>query len=408
MAKKRFYAVKYADGTGRFVNKFEDYIKAIRNYSGCSSKGFNDLDKAKAWLDGNTEIDLSIAESDKGNTLNEGSYFAIANGRYVGITKSEKKFLSSVTNYPRARSKAGFPSKRAAITWLKDQGITPRNKKGIYSIAVGSRTGVFTNLNTFEKNMYGFPNALGKGGFETKKEAFEWLENHKSAPIVEKEFFGIAFGKRTGVFSKEETYLKNIQEENDSWAKRGFKTKEDAKEWVQLRREFARIGKDPLGVNKLKYLKELPVVYIDGSYYPKEKSYGSSVVICQKNGSMATFSCSEHRSASSTFAEVVALRYSIQLMIHLYHDKEFILVYDHENLDRMAKGETRIKSISKKLQESIVNEIKGNQLKIHFFKVKSHAGFTGNNLADKLAKESVERIKHYPSLFSKGNGENES
>lgn len=86
-------------------------------------------------------------------------------------------------------------------------------------------------------------------------------------------------------------------------------------------------------------------------------------------------------------------------MAYIYDIKEYILVYDHENLNRIAWGEIQIKSISKKLQQKIVQEIAVTQPIIHFLKVKSHSYFSGNILADKLAKESVKRLDQNHLLF---------
>ena len=40
MAKKKFYAVKYADNTGLIFTDFDEYKKGIKGHSMSSSKGF--------------------------------------------------------------------------------------------------------------------------------------------------------------------------------------------------------------------------------------------------------------------------------------------------------------------------------------------------------------------------------
>lgn len=372
-------------------------MTAIKNYSGSSSKGFKELDEAKEWLNGDYSLNLtntySEIESLKKENLACKNYYAISNGRIVGITTSEKKYLSATKNYPKAKSNI-FKSKSAAISWLKRQGISPINKKGIYAIASGWRTGVFSYLNTFEKNMNGYPNSLGRSGFATVEDALEWVKKNKISSTKKTEYFAIALGKRTGIFSKEETYLRNIQGQKQSWSKRGFSTKKEARKWLDLCRCLIKNGSLDQGEKKKAIIdpEKLPIVYIDGSYYSNQKKYGSSVVICHPDGGLDTFAHSRQYHSNNTFAEVEALYYCIKLMAYIYDIKEYILVYDHENLNRIAWGEIQIKSISKKLQQKIVQEIAVNQPIIHFLKVKSHSYFSGNILADKLAKESVKRL----------------
>ena len=396
MVKKKFYAVKYVDGPGVIIDDYDDYLKARKGYSGCSNRVFKKLADAKDWLDGNYTLLLGDSKYER-QTL----YFAVANDRYIGITTSEKKYLKLMENHPQSKGKAGFKSEAEALAWLTKQGISKVNKKGIYAVVRGWRTGVFNYLHTYEKNIHAYPNALGKGGFQSKAEAQEWVRINRKTSVKPKEYFGIAFGRRSGVFTKEETYLKNIEGQRLYWARRGFQTKEETRKWVDIRRDFIMNEKNQslVEANISCEMGQMPIVYIDGSYYPKENKYGASVVIYKSDGELSTFSHSKECDASNTLAEIEALSYCVKLMAHVYEIKEFILVYDYENLNRIALGEIQIKSISKKLQENIVQEIAKHQLTIHFLKIKSHSGYNGNSIADKLARDAIERLGSYPSLF---------
>lgn len=65
----------------------------------------------------------------------------------------------------------------------------------------------------------------------------------------------------------------------------------------------------------------------------------------------------------------------------------FILVYDYDDLEKIARGILKINSVDRSLQEKIVELIDENNLSIHFLNVKSHTGIVGNSLADKIAKD---------------------
>lgn len=44
-----------------------------------------------------------------------------------------------------------------------------------HAIVIGKETGIFTDRNQYEENLKGIPNSWGKDGFQSKKEATEWL-----------------------------------------------------------------------------------------------------------------------------------------------------------------------------------------------------------------------------------------
>lgn len=183
MAKKKYYAVKYQDNSGVIFSNFEDYLKGIKGFSGSKSKVFRELGDAKRWLgsrsyqvvENNGQESTSKIVEKKKKTI----YYAVARGRQIGVLKKRQAFLNSINGYKKYQGKGGFKTEQEAFEWLSKQGVSTKNVKGIYAVAKGYKTGVFSNLYTFEKNMYGYPNALGKGRFKTKQEAREWLNQHR-------------------------------------------------------------------------------------------------------------------------------------------------------------------------------------------------------------------------------------
>lgn len=81
------------------------------------------------------------------------------------------------------------------------------------------------------------------------------------------------------------------------------------------------------------------------------------------------------------------------------------MVYDFDELEKIARGILKIKSVDKSLQEKIVELIDENNLRIHFLNVKAHTGVVGNSLADKIAKDvgkyldKFEQIRDIKSLI---------
>ncbi|HIB1875410.1 TPA: viroplasmin family protein [Enterococcus faecium] len=463
MGKNKFYAVKYADNTGLIFTNFDEYKKGIKGHSMSSSKGFKMLEQAVLWLSGRPYKIIDNKKEVKFEKLpkpviakRNKKYYAVARGRTVGVIESKEAYKKSVQGYRRAKSKGGFRSIEEAQLWLKINGISVPNQKGIYAVAKGYHTGIFTSLNTYEKNINGYPGAKGKKDFKDKKEAQIWLDaqkikkkyyvvvkgrrpgiytdikkynrsisglsdvkakgGFKSRERAEqwrkearpkKEYFAIAIGKRRGIYVDRKKYLKNLQGVRNSWGKDGFRTREEARNWLLERLEF--IKKYENNIHKEVIIayesRELPVIYTDGSYMPGQQQYSSAVVICEKNGTIATFAKANKSNKNNIFGEIEAFYYALKIVTDLYDFKEFILVYDFDELERIARGILTIKTVDQSLQEKIVELINENNLRIHFLNVKSHTGIVGNSVADKIAKdisiylEKFEQIRDIKNLI---------
>lgn len=97
-------------------------------------------------------------------------------------------------------------------------------------------------------------------------------------------------------------------------------------------------------------------------------------------------------------AEVEALLYSLKLVISLFEFREFVLVYDFDGLDKIARNQMKIKGLDKEIQKEIHSMINKNELEIHFLNVKSHSGIIGNNIADKMAKDAVKTLSKLDNM----------
>ncbi|TPR56906.1 ribonuclease H family protein [Enterococcus sp. OL5] len=447
MGKKKFYAVRYADNTGLIFNNYDDYQNGIKGFSNSSSKGFNRIEDASEWLEG---VPHKVVKSKKPQTSDKApeqikknkrsQYYAVVRGRVVGVFDNKEDYKKSLLGYKSGKGKGIFKTKEAAQNWLVQNGISPVNKKGLYAVSKGFNTGFFTKLHTYEKNLIGYPGAKGRCDFNNKKEALDWINAQKPKKryyavakgrrrgiytdikkynkyisgvsdikakggfktreraeqwmkeVQEnqvKEYFAIAIGKRRGIYVDRKKYLDNLNGVKNGWGKDGFRTRADAEKWLSERLEF--INKYKKSIYKEVIIayesKDLPVIYTDGSYMPVKQQYSSSVVISEGVGSIAAFAKSNKQDKNNTLGELEGLLHALKIVNALYEFKEFILVYDYNDLEKIARGILTIKSVPISLQREIVDLIKDNELDIHFLNVKSHTGIVGNSVADRIARD---------------------
>ncbi|EPI02844.1 hypothetical protein D920_00327, partial [Enterococcus faecalis 13-SD-W-01] len=266
MVKKNFYAVKYENNTGLIFTDYEEYRRGIKGCSNSSSKGFKKLDGARQWLEGrpyaiveeNEQVKpeiLSVLKNKKGK-----KYYAVARGRTVGVFDNNEDFQKSVEGYKAARATGGFESRKEAQRWLTKNGISLKNKTGIYVVAKGHNTGIFTKLHTYEKNMLGYPNAKGKKDFKNRKEALDWLNSEK----FKKRYYVVAKGKRRGIYTDINKYKKYISGLSNVVCKGGFKTREKAQQWLKKvtfnQKEYFAIAigkRKGIYIDRKKYLSNL-------------------------------------------------------------------------------------------------------------------------------------------------------
>lgn len=396
---KKFYAVKFKDGSNGLYNSCEKYQTAIRGSAGFISNRFSKQKNAKQWLKSeNLQTWKKAGPENKTETV----FHAIANGRFVGVTENESTLLKSVQNYHGSCFKMDFKTKREAFQWLKSYSITQENSKGIFAVARGWHTGVFRYRNTFFKNMMCFPCAVGRGGFQSLEEAKKWLEQKRRS--LEKEYFAVAVGNRRGVFSKFETYQKNIRNVAYPWSKRGFKTKNDARNWLKERLYYVSdFKKDSSLIDCINSkCSQLPVMYTDGSFYSSQKKYSSSIVLCDTDGSVSTFTKAVKMEKVSSLGNMIAEIQAVDLCLKLAHSvfgfKEFILVYDLDIIKEIILKGPKFQGRAEELQEQMRSFIMRNGMTIHYVSVKSHNGVLGNDLADRLAKQACKALDQTTAL----------
>lgn len=403
LPKIRYYAVRYLDKTGVIVTTVDDYKKSTKGFSGSSSRVFKSIEEAKEWLLGYDFI-IKKEKVPLTKTPDKKTYYAIAVGRIVDVTKDKELFLKATKNYSGAKYKK-FISEEQGWEWLAQNGFSKENKKGIYAVAKGRRTGIYRYFNTYHRQIYRFSGGLGAGGFQTMEDAEKWLKRNRNNQG--KEYFAIAYGKRTGVFSSVDTFKKNCFSNNSVWTNRGFTTKREAVKWLEARRKVLAEIKDKNTIEAILAYerKKLPIVYIDGSYNDQKRKYGCSVIVSDSDGSVQTFTKSRKKNTNSTYAEVEALLLALQIMTLINNQKEFILVHDFDQLPRITDKNYYFKSVDQLIQNKIKSIITDEEVTTHFLCVKSHSGLFGNEIADHYAKESVKKLDELKKMSKNKNAQ---
>lgn len=343
MSKKNYYAIKYPNNTGVIVDNHHDFIKGMKGVSYSEGKGFKNIEEAKVWLEEVDSIQLSFLKEPKTTPHKNKGVYAIAIGRFVGVTRNKSEFERAIENYRDAKYRDDFSSEEEAWKWLEQQGFSRDNKHGIYAIARGRRTGIFTRLNTFQKNIIGYSNSVCRGN---------------------------------------------------------FKTKEEAKEWLSRRRGFAKAERRDILYHRK---KNLPIVYTDGSFNSNQKKYGCAIIVLDTDGSIQTYTKANTIKSGSAHAEVEALFLCLKILVDVCRRQEFVLIHDYEELKRIAEGELRVRNVDHKLQKEIVTFIKDREISVHFVRVKAHSGNVGNTLADTCAKEAIKSFLEYKKLLDGNN-----
>ena len=136
-------------------------------------------------------------------------------------------------------------------------------------------------------------------------------------------------------------------------------------------------------------------VYVDGSYRHDLKAYGYGCVFLMPDGTV------EKRNGAGTNPETAAIRnvggemigaMTAVRMAMAAGFRRMELYYDYEGIEKWATGKWKTKNpLTKKYKEAM--EEWSRSIKITFRKVEAHTGVTYNEMADKLAKEAIEKLE---------------
>lgn len=200
---------------------------------------------------------------------------------------------------------------------------------------------------------------------------------------MSKKFYAVRNGRKIGIF--------NTWDECSSYVKgykgaeyKSFKTKEEAELYVKNQeRQIFDLNKNKIKDNEL-------IAYVDGSYNQNTKVFGYGVVIIDVNGehTFNGFDDNEkyidHRNvAGEIYGSIEAIKYAMEK-----GKSKIYLHFDYMGIKAWALGEWKTnKELTQKYKKFI--DLVNSKIDIDFIKVKAHSNDKYNDMADKLAKESV-------------------
>ena len=139
-------------------------------------------------------------------------------------------------------------------------------------------------------------------------------------------------------------------------------------------------------------MKDLLIAFVDGSYLPMyPNKVGSGIVLINSDSTIEEYSiCKEDKELAqmrNVGGELRSAMFSMQMTIEKGY-KDLIIYYDYEGIEKWANKTWRAKNKYTQAYRNFVDEMR-NYINIEFHKVQAHNGDEYNELADKLAKNSI-------------------
>lgn len=204
-------------------------------------------------------------------------------------------------------------------------------------------------------------------------------------------YYVVRQGKKVGIFTTWDECKKNVSGYSGAEYK-SFKNKNDAEDYFNNREETI-IQKEKNTDEIIVTDKDRAISYVDGSYkkQTKEFSYGAVIFWNNKEYHFSDkFDDPELAKMHNVSGELKGAEKAIEFAIE--NDIEEITIYhDYEGISKWATGAWKANKEGTKAYKRYCEQAK-EKIKINFVKVKGHSGDKYNDLADKLAKEALERV----------------
>lgn len=137
--------------------------------------------------------------------------------------------------------------------------------------------------------------------------------------------------------------------------------------------------------------------FVDGSFHAGEKIYGYGGFLVhhgKKEILQGAGRDPEMASMRNVAGEVQGSRAAIEKALELGL-KDLTIYYDYMGIEMWASGAWKRNKAGTAAYYEYVQSVK-DRIDLHFVKVKGHSGVEGNEEADRLAKEAVEKEKSKP------------
>lgn len=191
-------------------------------------------------------------------------------------------------------------------------------------------------------------------------------------------FYAVKKGRETGIFESWAECQKQITGFSGAEFKK-FKELKQAESYLTSGISIDNLSDDLDGLH----------AYIDGSFSNDLQETGYGAVILLNGEIIHTIKGSSKKYiemrnvAGELFAAAVSIKWAVD---NGY--KSIVLHHDYSGIAHWAKGEWKCKQEGTINYKKFIDEISSN-ISILFIKVKGHSGDMYNDMADKLAKESL-------------------
>lgn len=192
---------------------------------------------------------------------------------------------------------------------------------------------------------------------------------------TKKKFYAVKKGYQTGIFLTWAECQKQTQGFKGALFK-SFPTRAEAENYLN----------EQSTVTISEQIDNRYYIYVDGSYINGEYSWGMAIfyhgqLIETYNGKGTSAEASElHNVAGEIQGAIEATKWAIA------HDEKIVICHDYIGLSEWATGNWKT---NKELTKAYAQFMKPHLNLVTFKKVAGHTGISGNEIADKLAKQAL-------------------
>lgn len=246
----------------------------------------------------------------------------------------------------------------------------------MYAVRKGRKCGIFDSWEEAKESVSGFSGAEFK-----KVKSREDAEIYLNGGYLKSKYVYACKNTRK-VYNSWEQCAEDVKGVSGAIYKK-FHSEEEALDWLN-------------GVDEAQFgiiNKKIPTVYIDGTR--KDDKIGFGVVLVQK-GTVTQFSGQTDGEMGNISGELSALLFTLHLLKRL-GIKSANIVYDYDGIYKWISGEYKARTKEQQDYRDFAKEFtKSNELQLFYYNCKSHSGNKFNDLADRVAKQSLVDGKFYP------------
>lgn len=203
-----------------------------------------------------------------------------------------------------------------------------------------------------------------------------------------KKFYAIRKGIKPGIYTSWDECNKYIKGFSGAEYK-GFATKEEAEVYLNLDKAKQESSSQSCSIS---IDSNTMSAYVDGSFNNDTKEFSYGAVIFW-NGQQYTYSEKFNDCDLAEMRNVAGELKGAERAIKFALDnnvKHVILYHDYEGIAKWCTGEWKARKVGTISYKDYYDSVK-DKVDIQFKKVKAHSGNTYNELADKLAKEAMDK-----------------